>query len=130
MNKRNTVQKSIILQAVKKLQKHVTADEVYNYIHSEYKNIGKGTVYRNLNILAEEGEIRKIEVSDGADHYDFTCKEHYHMQCMECGKIFDVDMDAVSDMMSKIKDNHGMKIMSFDILFKGLCAECQKAFSN
>ena len=54
MEKRNTIQKELVLNAVTKMHRHVTADEVYDYIKKDYPSIGKGTVYRNLSILADE----------------------------------------------------------------------------
>ena len=58
MEKRNTIQKELVLNAVTKMRRHVTADEVYDYIKKDYPSIGKGTVYRNLSILADENKIR------------------------------------------------------------------------
>ena len=58
MEKRNTIQKELVLNAVTKMHRHVTADEVYDDIKKDYPSIGKGTVYRNLSILADENKIR------------------------------------------------------------------------
>ena len=125
MERRNTIQKELVRDAVFKLRSHVTADEVYEFIKKEHSSIGRGTVYRNLSILASEGAIRKIEIADGPDYYDFTLKRHYHVKCMCCGKVFDVDMDEISDMMERIHDTHGMKFLDYDILFKGICKDCE-----
>ena len=61
------------------MKRHVTANEVYESIKEAYPTIGKGTVYRNLDILVEEGALRKVEVPDGPNRYDFTLKNHYHV---------------------------------------------------
>ena len=126
MERRNTIQKELILEAVRGLKRHLTADEVYEYITKEHPTIGKGTVYRNLNILAEEGAIRKIEVPDGPDSFDFTLKNHYHVKCLKCGKVYDVDMDVLPDLLDKIHDTHGMQFIAYDIFFKGICASCRE----
>jgi Fur family transcriptional regulator, ferric uptake regulator len=126
MERRNTIQKELILEAVRGLKRHLTADEVYEYITKEHPTIGKGTVYRNLNILAEEGAIRKIEVPDGPDCFDFTLKNHYHVKCLKCGKVYDVDMDVLPDLLDKIHDTHGMQFIAYDIFFKGICASCRE----
>lgn len=126
MERRNTVQKELVLKAVRSMKRHVNADEIYEYLHKDYPNIGKGTVYRNLNILSEEGEIRRVEVSDGPDRFDFTLENHYHVRCVKCNKVFDVDMDEIPDIMSRIKDTHGMKFLEYDIVFKGICPECEE----
>lgn len=125
MERRNTIQKDLVLGAVKTLKSHVTADEVYNYIVTSHPSIGKGTVYRNLSILADEGEIRRVEIPNGPDRFDFTLEEHYHVRCVKCGNIFDVDMDTIPDLKEGIKHAHGIKFLGYDILFKGVCIECQ-----
>ena len=125
MEKRNTIQKELVLNAVTKMRRHVTADEVYDYIKKDYPSIGKGTVYRNLSILADENKIRKVEMPNGADCFDFTLEKHYHIRCIKCGKVFDVDMDEIKTLDSFIHDRHGMKFLDFDIVFKGICKDCQ-----
>jgi len=126
MERRNTIQKELVLNAVLEMHRHVTAEEVYNFIKEEHPTIGKGTVYRNLNILAEEGKIRKVEIPGGADCFDFMLKKHYHVKCIKCGNLFDVDMDEIKEMDSFIHDKHGFEFLDYDILFKGICSECQE----
>lgn len=125
MERRNTIQKELVKNAVISLHGHVTADEVYDFIKKDHPSVGKGTVYRNLNILADEGAVRRVEISDGPDCFDFTTIEHYHVKCIECGKVFDVDMDTI-DLMKKIRDKHGIEFLSFDILFRGICPKCRE----
>lgn len=124
MERRNTIQKSLVLQAVFELKRHLTADEVYEFVRESYPSIGKGTVYRNLAILSEEGAIRRVEIPDGPDRFDFTLKKHYHMRCIRCGNVADVDLDEIPELEAKLHDSHGMKLLEYDILFKGICAEC------
>lgn len=126
MERRNTVQREIVLKAVCRLHTHVTADEVYSEVRTDFPTVGRGTVYRNLNVLAEEGKIRKIEVPGEADRFDFTVTEHYHVKCTVCKKLFDVDMEPVPDLMDKIKDSHGMQFIRHDVMFTGVCPGCQK----
>lgn len=124
MIKRNTIQLSLVFEAVNKLQCHATADEIYDAIIKEYPNISRGTVYRNLNRLSEIGEIRKIENPGGADRFDHRGHEHYHVRCVKCGQVFDVDMKCITDLENSIKDTHGFKFTGHDILFKGICPKC------
>lgn len=126
MERRHTIQKELVLNAVRSLRSHVTADEVYSVITRDHPAVGKGTVYRNLNILAEEGEIKKVEIPDGPDRFDFTLAEHYHVECVKCGNIFDVDMEAMPDLMGRIHDSRGIRFLSYDILFRGICPKCQE----
>jgi len=124
MNKRNTIQRSLVLEAVKELKCHATSDEVYDAIKKKYPNISRGTVYRNLNLLSGIGEIRKIEMSSGADRFDHISREHYHARCLKCGSVFDLEMEFIADLEKNIKDTHGFEITGHDIIFKGTCTSC------
>lgn len=122
---RKTIQCALVLETVKKLNRHVTADEVFYEITKEHPNIGRGTVYRNLQRLCETGELRKIEVPEGADCYDRILTPHYHIRCSVCGKMFDVDMPYIEGLESNVKDMHGFSEVSHDIMFKGICPSCR-----
>lgn len=126
MERRNTIQKDLVLKTVLELKRHLTADEVYESIKKDHPRIGKGTVYRNLGILVEEGAIQKVDIPNGPDRFDFTLKKHYHVKCIECGEVFDVDMDELPDLSKKIHDTHGMQFLDYDILFKGICPTCRE----
>lgn len=126
MNMRRTTQRSLVLEAVNELGGHVTADEVYDTLVKKHPNISRGTVYRNLNLLSNIGEIRKVEMTGGADRFEHLCHEHYHARCVKCGRVFDVEMDFMADLDKKIKDTHGFEITGHDVIFKGICLECNK----
>ena len=123
--KRNTIQSSLVLETVRKLQCHATADEVYNEIIKTYPTISRGTVYRNLQRLCETGEIRKREIPDGADRFDHLCDDHYHIRCVKCGRVFDVDMEYIPNLEQSVRDAHGFSFTGHDIVFKGICPECK-----
>ncbi len=124
INRRNTVQKNLVRNAVCEMKRHVTANEVYEFIKENHPKIGKGTVYRNLDILTSEGALRKVEVADGPNRFDFTLKNHYHVICVKCGEVSDVDMDEIPDLLEKIHNTHGMEFLEYDISFKGVCPKC------
>ncbi len=129
-SRRNTIQKDLVRNTVYEMRRHVTANEVYEFIKEAYPTIGKGTVYRNLDILVEEGALRKVEVPDGPNRFDFTLKNHYHVRCVNCGEISDVDMDEILGLLEKIHDTHGTDFLGYDILFKGICPKCQKKIKD
>lgn len=125
MIQRNTIQNSLVYEAVNKLQCHATADEIYDMIVHEHPTISRGTVYRNLNRLAEMGKIRKMEIPGGPDRFDHRCHDHCHVKCERCGRVFDVDMDYITGLEKNITDTHGFEFTGYDILFRGICPECQ-----
>lgn len=126
MKRRSTIQKELVKNAVFELKSHITADAVYEFIKKEYPTIGKGTVYRNLGILAEQGVIRKLEIPDGPDCFDYVPEKHHHIKCVKCGKLFDVDIMEMPDFLNSVKNTNGVKILDYDIYFKGICADCEK----
>ena len=77
---------------------HPTADALYASIREEFPNISLGTVYRNLNLLVETGEILKLTCGNGPDHYDGNVAPHYHFVCRECGQVYDMDLDEMTDL--------------------------------
>lgn len=123
--KRNTFQKSLVLDTVRNMKCHASAGEVYKAIIKNYPNISKGTVYRNLNELAKNKEIKKVEVPEGADRFDHQCFEHYHVRCLKCGKIFDVEMEYIKDLEKLVKNSYEFEFSGHDIMFKGTCPICK-----
>lgn len=131
MQVRNTNQRKIILDIMKDNFTHPTAEEIYQEARSIDPHISRGTVYRNLGFLSETGEILKINVPDGSDHYDSTLNQHYHFCCNSCCRMFDVpgtvsvDAQAVSDQMAC----NGFLVSSHNLIFTGLCPECNTNLS-
>ena len=123
--RRNTIQRDLVRQAVFDMKRHVTADEVYEFLKKTHPSIGKGTIYRNLDILVEEGKVRRVDVAKGPVRFDFTLKNHYHAQCIRCGEVSDVDIAEVDGLISQIRNKHGMDFLSYDIAFKGICKQCK-----
>ena len=127
MAKRNTIQRQLVIAAVRFLADHPTAEEVYDRITMEYPDISKGTVYRNLNSLVESGLLGKVSVPSGADRFDHILARHYHIKCTRCGKFMNVEnFSYIPDMDGKVADVTGYKMNHHDIVFSGLCPECQK----
>lgn len=122
---RNTIQKQIILETVLNMHMHPDAEEVYDKISLEHPYISKATVYRNLNLLAEQGVIRRVKVSDGPDRYDFNNVKHYHMHCKKCGKIFDAPLEYIENFEDRLGDTHGFEAQEHLIEFIGICPACQ-----
>ena len=124
---RNTIQRALVLEAVRSLHDHPTSADVYEAVRRTYPNISRATVYRNLGVLANRGDVLRVEVPNGADRYDFFNEPHYHAKCRVCGSIMDVDMPYESDIASKVADAHGFAIEGHEIIFDGVCPACQNA---
>ena len=130
MQKRNTVQRSLVLSAVRNLRSHATAEEVYEEVTKAYPNVSRATVYRNLAKLEEEGEIRRLEIPGEPDRFDHICRKHYHLKCLRCGRIFDVEMESMNGLEEKITDKRGFFVTGHDVLFHGICPDCRRSTEN
>ncbi|MEG0830049.1 MAG: transcriptional repressor [Anaerovoracaceae bacterium] len=124
MQKRNTVQKDVILKTVTKLKIHPTAEEIYAEVVCDYPRISKATVYRNLNQMAEAGIILRIQVPNSADCYDYHVDNHYHLKCTKCGRIYDVEIPYMEELDKKFTEKSGCEIDGHSIIFKGRCSKC------
>ena len=84
-------QRQVIFDFLMTRKDHPSAEVVYQNVRQEYPNISLGTVYRNLSLLADMGEIQRLRVGDGIDHFDADTSEHYHFVCSECGCVTDLN---------------------------------------
>lgn len=126
MQNRNTNQRNLILEIMKGNTTHPTADEIYEQARAIDNKISRGTVYRNLGLLSDQGKILKISTTDGPDHYDSTLSEHYHFCCKECNRMFDVPPSVKIEIQSQSKEmeTEGFVIDGHNLIFTGLCPEC------
>ena len=106
---------------------HPTADMVYMNVRQQYPNISLGTVYRNLTLLTERGEIRKISVGDGVDHFDADTAPHNHFICKRCGSVIDLEMESIEHISESARQNFDGNIEGHVTYFYGLCGDCCKS---
>lgn len=105
---------------------HPTADAIYACIREEYPNISLGTVYRNLNLLVDLGEVRKLTFGDGKDHFDGDVSPHCHFICRSCGQITDLPPVPVEDLQAGMQPYIDGRIEHCSVDFSGLCTSCIK----
>ena len=86
-------QRAAIKEYLCNTTEHPTADTVYLHIREAFPNISLGTVYRNLNLLADTGEAIKISTPDGGDRFDGRTDLHYHVICRDCKRVYDLELD-------------------------------------
>lgn len=123
-------QRESIRKYLKETTTHPTADTVYENMKLIYPNISLGTVYRNLSLLAELGEIRKLTNYGGADRYDGHIYPHSHFICTECGKIMDLKVEINDALLKEVGDNFSGQIIGCSARFFGLCEDCMKKCKN
>lgn len=117
-------QREAIKEYLSQTKEHPTADTIYMNIREIYPNISLGTIYRNLNLLAEKGEIIKINGMNGSDHFDANTIPHYHFLCNECQKILDLEMESIDHINNIAGEGFSGKIEGHITYFYGTCPEC------
>ena len=103
---------------------HPTADVVYENVRREFPNISLGTVYRNLTLLSDMGELLRLRVGDGMDHFDATTTPHYHFICNACGRVIDLNIDSLESINEIAGAGFGGRIKGHVAYFYGSCDEC------
>ncbi len=120
---RMTRQRAIILEELRKLKTHPTADEVYGIVREILPRISLGTVYRNLDFLAETGEILKLESAGSTKRFDGDTSWHQHVRCVHCGRVADVMQTQAIPCTNNIHVE-GFAITGARIEYDGVCSSC------
>ncbi len=103
---------------------HPAAETIYLNIREEFPNISLGTVYRNLALLSEMGEIRKISIGSGPERYDGNIQPHYHFICKCCGSVLDLGIRGMDHIDILAGQNFDGEIEGHNAYFYGTCPAC------
>ena len=124
LNLRMTCQRKVILEELRKVDTHPSADEVYEMVRKRLPRISLGTVYRNLEILSESGEIQKLELGCNLKRFDGIAENHYHIRCIHCDRLVDAPADFDVAVNHDIKNAVEYKIIGHKLEFIGICPDC------
>ena len=105
---------------------HPTADMVYSDIRKIYPNISLGTVYRNLALLSDLGEICRLPGLEGADRFDGNTSPHNHFTCKHCGAILDLAIEDTNQIQLHAGKHFNGIIENYRVNFYGTCEQCMK----
>jgi Fur family peroxide stress response transcriptional regulator len=118
-------QRERILELLRETGAHPTADWLYHRLKSEFPSLSMGTVYRNLNILLEDGLIQRIDFGSTFDRFDGKVGPHYHFICEQCGAILDLDMPVDEALNRKLSAVTPYTVRRHRIEFFGVCDRCK-----
>ncbi len=127
MEKRNTIQKQLVLDAVSRMANHPTAEQVYMEVVRTHPTVSKATVYRNLAGLSADGFLRRIQMPGGADRFDHCLTAHQHILCTRCGLFADVPLARDPALDHAAAHATGFEDVTHDIIFCGVCPGCTQA---
>jgi len=124
MTLKHSKQREMIKDFLMSRHDHPTADVVYMNVRQQNPNISLGTVYRNLTLLADIGEIQRLRLGDGVDHFDADISTHYHFVCSDCGSVIDLQMDSIDAITDVAAKNFDGSINGHVTYFYGSCGHC------
>jgi Fur family ferric uptake transcriptional regulator len=125
-NLRITRQRKLILEELKRMDNHPSADELYDAVRSRLPKISLGTVYRNLEILSELGQIQKLELGGATRRYDWDTEKHYHIRCVECGRVDDAPVAPLQRIENELYGSTVFTIIGHRLEFTGFCPSCSR----
>ena len=122
--RRMTKQRKIILDLLRGTDHHPTADWIYAQTRKQLPKISLGTVYRNLNILSQEGAIIQLTDGKNVSRFDGNPEDHYHCICTECGRITDLKIPPLGFLEEQAAAQSGYAVFMHRIDFFGICQHC------
>ena len=127
---RMTTQRKVILEELKKIHTHPSADEIYEVVRLRLPRISLGTVYRNLEVLSELGKVQKLELSGSLKRFDWDTNKHYHIRCLRCNRVEDAPIAPLKQLEDKLYEATVFEIIGYNLEFTGLCPECSREESR
>ncbi len=123
-NLRMTPQRKVILEELRKVTTHPTADELYEKVRKRLPKISLGTVYRNLDLLSSAGIIKKLHLEESQMRFDGNIEPHNHIYCVNCGRVADVTSSLdMSNIIANIDTD--FTVLKVNLILSGLCPQCQ-----
>jgi len=125
---RYSKQRETIYEVLKDDCTHPCVDDIYAKVKQLIPDISLGTVYRNLNLLADHHRITRLDIGDGVIHFDARIDPHYHLICDQCGTIQDIvcSQAILDELINKVNEQSEHVIEGAQILFHGTCSHCFK----
>lgn len=124
VKRKHSKQRDCIRAYLEGRKDHPTAEMVYEAVRKEFPSISLGTVYRNLSLLAEDGEIMRLDVGEGQDRFDPNVEKHYHFVCQKCGAVSDLDMPWMLHVDVLADSFAAGKVTGHMAYFYGICDKC------
>ena len=106
---------------------HPTADWLFRELREDYTDLSLGTVYRNLSLLKEEGDIISVGVINGQERFDGFVEPHGHFVCKKCNSVLDIDLSVQQAEFGKhLQSLANYKVEQFECNAYGICDMCIK----
>jgi Fur family peroxide stress response transcriptional regulator len=145
MVRKHSKKRDQILTMIRSTLSHPSAHWVYEQLKPVIPGLSLGTVYRNISLFLEEGEVISVGVVRGEERFDGRVRPHPHFVCSRCGKIIDIPGPAHETLEDAAKAALGetpgaaslgelaspaLHIDHRRTVFYGLCEECHRETGN
>lgn len=127
---RYSKKREAILQVIRSTTSHPSAKWVYEQIQKQYPDISLATVYRNLALFKEEGQVISVAVVDGEERFDADVTPHGHFICERCGRVEDLHFTHFSEWEREVEQQTHGKVEYYSILFYGQCPSCRRGMPS
>ncbi len=124
---RLTPQRMLVIEALHRADGHISAEEIYEQLHSRYPYSNISTVYRTLELLKELNLVTETDFGDGRVRYHVAEKgHHHHLVCYRCGKATDLDESALYPLKDTLLHDYGFEADLRHLAIPGECSECRR----
>ena len=121
--RRYSKQRELIYEAVRDTSEHPTAETVYHWLKPDNPALSLGTVYRNLNQLADDGSLLRLPFP--VERFDANTAPHPHFRCRVCGRVYDLDAVTYDPALDEaVEQRSGHRVERHELLFTGVCLNC------
>ena len=123
---RLTPQRMLIIEALHDADRHISAEEIYEHLHSRYPYTNISTVYRTLELLKKLGLVTETDFGEGRVRYHVAEKgHHHHLVCHSCGKIVDLEEAALYPLKDVLLREYGFAADLRHLAISGECSACR-----
>jgi Fur family ferric uptake transcriptional regulator len=123
-----TTQREQVAEALFAAGGHLSVEDVEQQLRGRDLHVGKATIYRTLDLLADSGMIVERDFGEGFRRYERVPghPHHEHLICLRCGKVVEFQNDRLERMKSLIADEYGFRHSHHRLEIYGVCRECQQ----
>lgn len=107
---------------------HFSAADLVAAARKRRLGVGRATVFRTLDVLAELDLVERIDLPSG-EHAYVACqpRHHHHVVCSTCGRSDDIDDAGLRAVVREVARTTGYAIDEHRLELFGRCPGCQTA---
>jgi Fur family transcriptional regulator, ferric uptake regulator len=125
MKSQRTRSQERIVKLLKSLNSAISAQDLYIELRNREQNMGLATVYRSLETLKLQGQVKVRILPNGESLYSSVQQDRHHFTCVNCGISTPIDECPVHSLENELENSLRFKVYYHTLEFFGLCDKCQ-----